>query len=53
MMKFFMIEWWNEVQGKYCQEYYVSMEKASARFIMLRDHIADSNPEISTHVMGD
>lgn len=52
-MKFFMIEWWYESQGKYLQEYFQTMEGVSARFIMLRDNVEKSNPEITTCHMGD
>lgn len=47
-MKFFMIEWWSKEQGKYNQEYFQSMEHAAERFIMLRDNVKESNPDITT-----
>lgn len=47
-MKFFMIEWWDNRQSKYHQEYFMAMEMASARFVMLRDDVPESNPAIET-----
>ena len=52
-MKFFMIEWWDAEQKRYHQEYYTVFENASARYIMLRDDVPDSQPDISTCTMED
>jgi hypothetical protein len=45
-MQFFMLEWWSQEQGRYNQEYFRSMEALSAMFIMLRDNVVASNPEV-------
>jgi hypothetical protein len=52
-MQFFMLEWWDMNQGRYHQEYYQTFEALSARFIMLRDNVVASNPEVTTCLMGD
>jgi hypothetical protein len=52
-MQFFMLEWWDQVNGKYHQEYYQTFEGLSARFIMLRDDVPGSGPEVTTCHMGD
>ena len=52
-MQFFMLEWWDSSEGRYHQEYYQTFENLSARFIMLRDDVEESNPEVTTCHMGD
>lgn len=47
-MKFFMIEYWNENQGMYKQEYYLQYPTAFERFASLAQSLKESNPEITT-----
>ena len=52
-MQFFMIEWFHAGSCCFHQEYFMTMEEASKRFIMLRDDVQGSHPAIETLHMED
>lgn len=47
-MKVYMVEWWNERDGKYHQEYYTSIKRVAFRVEMLESDVPDSNPNVYT-----
>lgn len=47
-MKFFALQWWHPEEGKYKQEYFLTIEAMMARYKHLDNDVPEADPTIET-----